>query len=123
MILELPLPPSVNRIWQMASGMGVYRTKEYIAWRKECDGLCMLYRWHKTPIVGRFIVEIVLNEKQPNRGDCDNRIKAILDFLHSTGITEDDRYCQKVSAEWGEAPAGCRVTITAADAGRVDPDG
>lgn len=115
LVIDLPLPPSVNKIWKQGGGKGVYRSPEYVAWRKHCDGLCMQYRWHKTPIKGPFCVAIVLDREKMRKGsDIDNRIKGLLDFLHGTGITDDDRYCEKVSAERGSAPSGCRVTITAA---------
>lgn len=111
--LDLPMPPSVNKIWSLKGGKnGVYVSKPYKKWREEANALCMQFRWHKERIAGPFAVWVTLDRAQRN-GDLDNRLKAILDFLHTAGITDDDSYCEALGADWGHAPVGCRVMVDA----------
>jgi Holliday junction resolvase RusA-like endonuclease len=63
----------------------------------------------KKRIEGPFTAHITLSQKV--RGDIDNRIKGLLDFLQSREIIRNDSDCQRVTAEWGEAEAGCRLTL------------
>ena len=44
-------------------------------------------------------------------GDLDNRAKGVLDWLQSRSVIVDDKYCERLLLEWGEAPTGCRVTV------------
>lgn len=112
-VIDLPVPPSVNRIWRAnrAGPKKVSLSPEYKAWKDHADRLAMTtaqFRGLKT-IVGPFEVKIVIKRQ---RGDLDNRAKGILDWLQSRAVVVDDKYCERLVMEWGEAPAGCRVTVT-----------
>ena len=109
MIIDLPMPPSVNQIWSSGRGR-IFRSKRYKTWLRECDVLALMHAWRKQKVSGRYCVLITLNNKK-RRGDCDNRIKAVLDWLRRAELTDDDRHCDEVIARWGDAPAGCRVLI------------
>ncbi len=111
MILDLPMPPSVNRIWRRGRGKVVYLDPKYRAWRKEADALAMFRDWRRKRNKGPFMCSIVHNAAK-RRGDADNRIKAVLDWLQRAEIIENDSLAEFVSAEWGNAPEGCRVTLT-----------
>lgn len=111
-IIDLPMPPSVNRIWRhnKAGPKKVSLSHEYMAWKKSADVLSMQlgqFRGVKT-IVGKFVVTITV---QRCRGDLDNRIKGVLDYLQSRAVIVDDKYCERITVQWGEAPAGCRVKV------------
>lgn len=114
-MLEIPRPPSVNTIWRSRRGHGgkptYYLNRRYQTWKRACDNLCLANGWHKNPVKGRFVCTIVIDEMK-RRGDCDNRIKATLDWLRRAKITDDDSFCDRVTAEWGYAPEGCRVFLT-----------
>lgn len=111
--LELPFPPSTNRLWRRGKRPGsIYLDPKYKAWRNEADlkiiqarreGLCR--------VAGRFTASIVL-DKRRRRGkvDCDNRIKAVLDALQRMLVIDDDSMADKVTVEWGEA-TGVKVTV------------
>lgn len=111
-VIDLPTPPSVNRIWR-ANKAGPYtvsRSKEYLSWIRSADALAMStaqFRGLKT-VVGKFEAVIVL-KRIP--GDLDNRTKGVLDWLQSRGVIVDDKYCERLTVAWGDAPTGCRVTI------------
>lgn len=114
-IIDLPTPPSTNRIWRAnkAGSKRISKSKEYVSWQKSADALALStgqFRGLKT-IVGPFEAYIVIKRV---RGDLDNRgSKALLDWLQSRGVIADDKYLEKLTMEWGDAPAGVRVTLRA----------
>jgi crossover junction endodeoxyribonuclease RusA len=117
--LNLPYPPSVNRIWRASSaaaGKKVYISPAYKQWKDNADALLMSQRgWMMHRVTGLFEVEIALcPPKGHPRGDLDNRIKAVLDFLQRATIVSNDKHCQRITAYWAHqstAPEGCRVTV------------
>jgi Holliday junction resolvase RusA-like endonuclease len=110
--IDLPCPPSVNRIWRSnrAGPKRVSISKEYDSWKRSADALAMStgqFRGLKT-IVGKFEAEIIIKRRP---GDLDNRTKGVLDWLQSRGVITDDKYCERLTIAWGDAPTGCRVTV------------
>jgi Holliday junction resolvase RusA-like endonuclease len=114
-VLDLPFPPSMNRIWRAGGrkstgGRTVYRSDEYLDWMREADNLVMARRaFPKRKIHGAFSAEVTLSRKV--RGDVDNRIKALLDFLQSREIIKNDSNCKRLTVERGEAECGCQVVL------------
>lgn len=107
----LPFPPSVNGMFgnkKNGKGRGRYVMTKYKKWR--ADASEALFRQGIRPIVGRCIVHIDLDDKR--QGDCDNRVKAILDVLvtHGTLSGDSKKYVRRVSIGW-EKIDGCRVAI------------
>lgn len=115
--IDLPRPPSVNRIWRSRSGANgkpqFFLDKRYATWKRVCDNLCMANGWHKTPVKGRFTAVITIDRKfcRPT-SDIDNFGKAPMDFLQRAGIIENDKLADSVKTRWGRAPEGCRITIS-----------
>lgn len=113
-VLDLPMPPSVNRIWRAnrAGPNKVSKSPEYKRWLAHADqvALSMGQLRGVKAITGPFEALIIFNRQ---RGDLDNRHKGVLDWLQSRSVILDDKYCERLVLEWGEAPHGCRVTITA----------
>lgn len=111
--LDLPIPPSVNRIWRMSARKNVYRSEKYVKWLKDADALVMAKRQlPKQSMAGHFEVEILID--QSTRGDGDNRIKAVLDYLQSREIITDDKDCRRgcwAFVPTDQAPHGCRVHL------------
>lgn len=123
--LELPYPPSVNRIWRAKRSTGgkpqFYRDPKYQAWLKTCTGELWVAGWvggwatkqrgYALPIHEPVSVEVVLDATRSARADCDNRLKACLDMLERARVIENDRQVVKASIYWGHAEKGCRITI------------
>lgn len=108
-VLDLPAPISVNRIWRKTKA-GVIKSAAYDAWIKRADVMLLEFaqlRGVKT-ICGKFTAEIVI--KRSNL-DLDNNAKCILDYLQRCRVIVDDAFCEKLTLEWGEAPSGARVTV------------
>lgn len=120
-VIDLPYPPSVNRLWRATAAHGeqsVYLAPSYVNWKKSADDLLMTYRsWRAPTIRGSFSIAIGLcPPKGHKRGDIDNRVKAVLDFMQRVAVIENDKHCQRLLVEWVEsvsAPHGCRVTVKA----------
>jgi Holliday junction resolvase RusA-like endonuclease len=119
LVIDLPYPPSVNKIWKSASALAsnkVYLSPSYVKWKSLADALLMSQRgWMSRRLTGPFSIDIDLcpPARYP-RGDLDNRIKATLDFLQRASVIANDKDCQRLVAQWvgqGRAPEGCRVTL------------
>jgi Holliday junction resolvase RusA-like endonuclease len=120
-VIDLPYPPSVNKLWRATSAISskrVYLAPSYVTWKAEADALLMATRgWTNRRVMGPFSINIDLcaPPKHP-RGDLDNRIKAVLDFLQRVSLIHNDKDCQRLVAQWvpiERAPHGCRVTLRA----------
>lgn len=114
-ILDLPMPPSANRLWRYARGGRVHRSQEYVKWCEQADMTVMATKkpGRLPKILGPFKVVLYLNRE--HGGDGDNRIKACLDYLQSRDLVRNDRDC--VSGQWLWAdpalcPKGIRVALT-----------
>jgi Holliday junction resolvase RusA-like endonuclease len=112
--VELPTPPSTNSLWRQTAGSKASGTitlsEKYKAWKRQADMQVMAagtLRGFKT-ITGKFEARIILAR---GPGDLDNRIKSVLDWAQSREIIGNDKHCERITAEWGDAPTGCRLVI------------
>lgn len=112
--IDLPYPPSVNRIWRAnkAGSKRVSISPEYDQWRGAADRLAIALGSCKgvRKIMGKFEATIILKRQA---GDLDNRIKGVLDWAQSRELIADDKHCERLTVEWGEAPYGCRLILRA----------
>lgn len=112
--LDLPMPTSANRLWRRnRNSTKPFCSKEYMAWKEEADMTVMAARqFPKRKIRGPFEIDVQLSSN--HRGDGDNRLKSLLDWLTSRDIIRDDSDCRRGSWEWVEperAPRGVRVIL------------
>jgi crossover junction endodeoxyribonuclease RusA len=110
--LQLPLPPSANRLWVRAR-KGMRRSDEYVAWLLEAGWTAKTQR--PNSIKGPFKISIHASRPDKRRRDIDNLIKPTLDLVESLRIVENDSDCEQVSARWVTTGAG--VTIIVEQAG------
>lgn len=114
--LDLPAPPSTNRIWQRskAGKRAVFTSAEYSTWKRTSDDLIgsMAQLRGVKPIPREFEAHIILSERH-TRIDLDNACKALLDYAVRCNLVVDDspKYLRRLVAEWGYAPAGCRLIL------------
>lgn len=105
---DLPKPPSVNKFEAKLGNASPVVQK----WIKNADGFVMAYAPKPRPhIKGAFELRLTWSSSNFTHDDVDNRIKATLDYLERLELIENDRFCCKVTAEFGQAPEGCRVTL------------
>lgn len=114
--LDLPAPPSVNRLWMRAKSgkRHVFSTPAYRDWKRQADltvGALAQLRGVK-PILGCFEAIIILSEKHTGI-DADNAAKALIDYARRCNLITDDgpKYMRRVVIEWGDAPHGCKLII------------
>lgn len=114
--LSLPMPPSMNKLWRPVYAGGkskMVRRERYVTWRNAAHGYYLEQGGHRLPkITGHFRAHIVLNEAKRGNSDADNRTKPVLDLLQHVQLIANDKFCDRLTVEWGSAPAGCTVTIT-----------
>jgi len=61
-------------------------------------------------IKGRYEAEYIFS-RAALPFDLSNRIKALEDWLQRVELIENDKYCERLVAEWGRAPLGVRVRL------------
>lgn len=102
-VLELPIPPSTNKLFRNVPGVGRVKTSEYVRWSK--SALMTMVVQKPKPVKGSVRVEITCR-RVSRRRDIDNIIKPTLDILVRGGLIEDDRHVISVTAEWVDRPPG-----------------
>jgi Holliday junction resolvase RusA-like endonuclease len=115
-VLDLPPPLSVNRLWRSqksdAARITVRKSGPYKDWIKRADDLLLELGQLKgvRPIAGKFTALLIVRKSAV---DLDNNAKCVLDYLESRNFILNDALCQEITLRWGDAPTGCRVTVRA----------
>ncbi len=112
-VVDLPVAPSVNDIWQWTP-KGLATSKKYKSWKLEADVIAApQLRGHK-PIMGPFEA-LVYVDRNRTKADLDNiSTKALLDWAQSRCLIGNDRRLETCSFKWTDnqwAPEGCRLTL------------
>jgi Holliday junction resolvase RusA-like endonuclease len=107
-VLDLPLPVSVNRTSGSRLGSKHHLVKE---WRRQANAYLMLTRQGKLLklIPGTVFIEIVWDIQ--DIADIDNRIKHLLDYLQDLGVMNNDNKVAGLYVIKGATIAGCRVRV------------
>ena len=116
-IVDLPFPPSVNRIWRISkNSTRPHLDTRYASWKRVCDNLATANKRAWAPVTGPFEAVVTLDENYRYRAtsDADNRLKAVMDWLQRAKLIENDKLAQRTVIQWGHAPEGCRVEISQA---------
>lgn len=114
LIVDLPPPPSVNRVRRIDWA----NRKRASRWIEAADKLVIFQRsgtnnpLRNGKITGRFEATITL-DGQRNLLDADNAIKSILDYAVRIELVTDDspKFLRRLIVEWGYAPEGARLTL------------
>lgn len=107
-VLNLPHPPSANRLWRRAR-KGMMRSAEYCAWLTEAGWEAK--RQRPGQISGPYKISIHAVRPDKRRRDIDNLIKPVGDLLQSLGVIEDDCQAEMVSARWVTSGSGITVIL------------
>jgi crossover junction endodeoxyribonuclease RusA len=115
LILDLPLPPSVNHYWGQ-HGHRRYVSKAGVAFKSQVSDYVIEYRVPKLG-TARLAMTVVLFPKDRRKQDIDNRIKALWDALADAGVFDNDEQIDTLFIERGEIKknGGCRVLIDILD--------
>ena len=117
-VMDLPFPPSANKLWTARGGGHgqLMRSKQYMAWRTQAGVSAVANgSWRRrVTMPGNFTALILLDSARRPGSDCDNRIKPVLDWAQSVELIRNDELCDEVTARWAptaEAPRGCRLIL------------
>jgi crossover junction endodeoxyribonuclease RusA len=117
LILNLPLPPSVNTYWR-ANGKRRFISKEGMLFRENVIDYCID---NKVPSFGdkRLQFQVTLYPRDKRIQDIDNRIKALFDALEGWAYDSDSQI-DVLIVQRGEIRkgGGCLVMIDELDATR-----
>ena len=115
LILDLPLPPSVNHYWGQ-HGHRRFVSKAGVAFKEKVAEYVIDYRVPKLG-TARLAMTVVLFPKDRRKQDIDNRIKALWDALADSGVFDNDEQIDTLFIERGEIKkgGGCRVYIDILD--------
>jgi crossover junction endodeoxyribonuclease RusA len=115
LVLNLPLPPSVNHYWG-THGHRRYVSKAGVLFKKQVSDYVIEYRVPKLG-AARLEMKVVLFPKDRRKQDIDNRIKALWDALADAGVFDNDEQIDVLMVERGEIKkgGGCLVIIDILD--------
>lgn len=112
-VLDISVPPSVNRTRKI-NWRG---HKKHEAWREEAYWMVKLSgQWKAAPKNLKGYELTITLDRDRCKYDPDNICKAASDVLKHMNIITDDspKYAKRIVIQWGEAPAGCRLSVRAA---------
>lgn len=121
LVLNLPLPPSVNSYRTIFRGrMGI--SKAGRAFKEQVSDYVAEYRVPKLG-AARLEMKVVLYPRDRRKQDIDNRIKALWDALTDAGVFDDDEQVDVLIVERGEIKkgGGCLIMIEELDAKHTLP--
>jgi crossover junction endodeoxyribonuclease RusA len=115
LVLNLPLPPSVNHYWG-THGHRRYVSKAGVLFKEQVSDYVAEYRVPKLG-AARLEMKVVLYPKDRRKQDIDNRIKALWDALADAGVFDNDEQIDVLMVERGEIKkgGGCLVYIEILD--------
>lgn len=111
--IDLPAPPSVNRLRKINRAA----LRDLTAWKNAADAYVIAAKGRSVSPLRlvkhkRFEVLVTLSEHH-TRIDLDNSLKCLIDYLKRIELIEDDgpKHMRKVTVSWGIAPIGARVVV------------
>jgi crossover junction endodeoxyribonuclease RusA len=117
LVLNLPLPPSINSYWGF-SGHRRFINKAGVAFKEAVADYVSEYR---VPKLGkaRLEIQVTLYPKDKRIQDIDNRLKSLFDSLsnNGAGVFDDDSQIDVLLVQRGEVKkgGGCLVYIDILD--------
>ena len=108
-LAKLPLPPSLNNLFEIERGKGQLQSRAYREWVQIASRLVAAQRPQR--IRGPVAVTLTF-ERGRTRIDIDNLAKAPLDLLVALGLIEasDAHIVRRVVLQWG-AVEGMQVNV------------
>ena len=108
--IELPWPPSVNRVWRNVKGKTLL-SAEGRSYRALVGHHCLIKRIAGKRLAGRLSVKILVNPPNKIRRDIDNLAKVPLDALTHAAVWIDDSQIDELYIRRDEIKKGGFITI------------
>lgn len=107
-VINLPMPPSTNRLWRSTRRGVIYKDVSARDW---CESAAWTVAKQRKGVSFKGNVSVALEIEYRERGDADNKIKAVLDMLERGGLLENDRQVVSGFWTWSDDVTGVRVTV------------
>ena len=108
--IDLPWPPSVNRIWRRVGNKTIL-SAEGREFRRTVQGICAINGISGKRIPGRLSVCITVNPPDRRKRDIDNLAKVPLDALTHAAVWLDDSQIDELYIRRNEIKQGGTITI------------
>ena len=111
--LELPYPPTGNRLWRRFRGRQVL-SPEARQYQEQVAGLWWELRIREgLPGIGPqpCRLEMLVHPPDNRRRDLDNIPKPVIDSLKKAGIMEDDAQVKELSLSWGPPEPNGKIQV------------
>lgn len=111
--LELPWPPSVNKIWKTTSRGGWYSTKEAVNY-KTVVGYMVASKKVQNSFPKDVTLDFTMHAHPPDnrKRDLDNLAKIVCDALQDARVYINDSQIKIIHMEMLEARKGGMITVT-----------
>jgi Holliday junction resolvase RusA-like endonuclease len=109
--LNLPIPPSVNRLWRV-SGRRVHRSARYVAWQRSAGWELQVQKPAPFPADATIGLNIRAGMTSKRR-DIDNLAKAICDLMQAHGVIDNDAAVKDLRLTWDDSIEPGRVRVEA----------
>lgn len=106
--INVPFPPSANRLWRR-SGKTIHKATKYTKWLRDAGFIALSQK--PGGIIGPYKISIQAARPDKRRRDLDNLLKPISDLLVSVGVVADDSHCEMLSARWVTEGEGVSVRV------------
>lgn len=115
LVLLLPFPPSVNKLYHNAPGKGRAKSRHYKEWLTlagyNVKAMCGPLSGAVFPRGVEVALDLTLERKQGSRRiDIDNAAKAVCDLMTAMRVWHDDSQVADLHIGYGPV-TGCRVAI------------
>ena len=120
--IDLPFPPSVNRIWRIGINRKtgkrfIHRSKRYVSWLKQAnlEWMAQKPRGPFKTITTPFKTHLKLSRPDKRRRDDGNYHKVVMDWAQRAQIIKDDCLSLETRIGWVEdveAPMGARLILS-----------
>lgn len=113
--IQLPWPPSTNRIWRNVVVRGRPQTLLSVEGRKfraQAVQHCLVAKAAGKKLAGRLDVSLVAMAPDRRARDLDNVLKATLDALTHAGVWLDDSQIDQLSVSRGKITKGGCLVVT-----------
>lgn len=112
MILDVPYPPSANRMWRYIRKRPIL-SKEYRDWKERSLFLVLQQDHEKIQEPETVSIDMAVTPPDKRRRDIDNVIKPVLDLLETAEILENDSMVHRLNVYWsktGKIGAKCQIS-------------